>query len=210
MLYDSETTTKIVLRCYEYLQIRMRIPPRPINMNTNQHQTWVKRFIEAMPPSAGVDFIWDFLLFQFYTYSYQTHKIEPNPSWFLGKEAWRRYYEYEDGNFYFSRKWGSEHKYTCPVKSQNYTPISKDALEAERLRMSRISGPNYCVAKYGEGAYDEDSEMCVKCPHEKTCYTLFRNDGALYRKLEELPDNVCHVKLSTLNPCKYEGEDEKD
>lgn len=200
MLYDEETTIKIVLRCYEYLQIRMRVQPRSINMKTQQHQKWVKKFIAKLPPSAGADFIWDFLLFQFYMYARQTHKQPPLCSWFLMQEAWRRYEEYEEGAFYYSRLWGSEQKFSCPVKSHTYTPVKQEVLDKERLRMSRISGPNFCVAKYGEKAYVEGSEMCDKCPFEKTCYTLFCNEGNLYHKLEQLPNDVSgNVKLRPVN-----------
>jgi hypothetical protein len=39
--------------------------------------------------------------------------------------------------------------------------------------MSRISGANYCGAKYGDSPYDSTDVMCTTCPFEKDCIVLY-------------------------------------
>ena len=94
MLYSYNETLKIILRIYEYLQMRMKEQPRTLKMNKPLHRSAVVSFMETLPPTAGADFIWNFLLFQFYVFVGQDHERKPMPSWFMGKEAWRRWSEY--------------------------------------------------------------------------------------------------------------------
>ena len=121
MLYDYSTSLKIVLRIYEYLQVRAtKIQPRTIKMNKPLHRSTVVSFLGSLPPSAGADFIWDFLLFQFHVYSYQEHELKPMPSWFMGKEAWKRWKEYSEEAKWHAKEWAREKGLKNPVASTNY------------------------------------------------------------------------------------------
>ena len=74
MLYSYNETLKIILRIYEYLQMRMKEQPRTLKMNKPLHRSAVVSFMETLPPTAGADFIWNFLLFQFYVFVGQDHE----------------------------------------------------------------------------------------------------------------------------------------
>ena len=88
MIYSFEETLSIFLRIYGYLQINAtKKMPCSVKMEKPRHKTVVFSFIEKLPPDSGVDFIWEFLLFQFYFYSTQVHERRPLPGWFIGKEA---------------------------------------------------------------------------------------------------------------------------
>lgn len=191
MLYSYDDTFKIILRIYEYLQLRARIQPRMIKLYSQTHRNSVVSFMEKLPPSAGADFIWEFLLFQFYVYSTQDQELRPLPVWFMGKEAWRRWREYDDGARWHTHQWAAEKHLENPVKSKNYRNVEEDVLRNERLRMSRISGANFCVAKYGETPYNSADEICNTCPFEKGCITLFGDTDQkgknLFQTLQDIP-----------------------
>lgn len=173
MLYSHNETLKIVLRIYEYLQMKVKKQPRTLKMDKPLHRSAVVSFLESLPSTAGADFIWNFLVFQFYVFSEQDHKQKPMLSWFMGKEAWRRWNDYSDEAKWHSRDWARENGFRNPVISQNYTHISEEVFRKEKLRMSRISGPNFCIAKFGEDSYHSDDEICFSCPFKKDCEILF-------------------------------------
>ena len=97
MLYSYDDTLKIILRIYEYLQLRVKAQPRTLKMYSQRHRNSVVAFMEKLPPSAGADFIWEFFVFQFYIYQDQDQILRPMPVWFMGDEAWRRWREYDEG-----------------------------------------------------------------------------------------------------------------
>lgn len=219
MLYDYNTSLKIVLRIYEYLQVRAtKVQPRTIKMNKPLHRSTVVSFLGSLPPSAGADFIWDFLLFQFHVYSYQEHELKPMPSWFMGKEAWKRWKEYSEEAKWHAKEWAREKGLKNPVASTNYQPVSDDVFRRERLRMSRISGPNFCAAKFGDNPYNPDDDICYSCPFKKDCEMLFVKDKSgknLYQKAseadksgEELKQlNGTHVTLREISRMTDYGEE---
>lgn len=194
MIYSYEDTLKIFLKIYEYLQVNAtREMPCSVKMNKPRHRTVVISFLEKLPPSAGADFIWDFLTFQFYIYSQQVHDRRPMPSWFIGKEAWIRWRDYEEGSRWHAREWVSLRKLKNPVKLETFTSVSKKALRDERLRMSRISGPNFCGMKYGENPFDKTDIMCIKCPFYKDCETLFGTPNEDGKNLFQEIQNVAQT-----------------
>lgn len=147
--------------------------------------------MEKLPPSAGADFIWEFFVFQFYIYQDQDQILRPMPVWFMGDEAWRRWREYDEGARWHAKQWASEKHLENPVKSKSYKSVSEDTLRKERYRMSRISGANYCGAKYGDSPYDSTDVMCTTCPFEKDCIVLYgdkNKDGKnLFQALQDIP-----------------------
>lgn len=191
MLYSYDDTLKIILRIYEYLQLRQKAQPRTLKMYDKKHRASVVSFMAKLPPSAGADFIWEFLLFQFYTYSRQDQELRPMPNWFMGDEAWRRWREYDEGMKWHAQQWAAEKKLENPVKAKTYKPVSEDTLRKERYRMSRISGPNFCGAKYGDSPYNPKDAMCVTCPFEKDCAVLYGEKDSegrnLYQTLQDIP-----------------------
>lgn len=198
MLYDYNTSLKIVLRIYEYLQVRAtKVQPRTIKMNKPLHRSTVVSFLGSLPPSAGADFIWDFLLFQFHVYSSQEHELKPMPSWFMGKEAWKRWKEYSGEAKWHAKEWAREKGLKNPVASTNYQPVSDDVFRRERLRMSRISGPNFCAAKFGDNPYNPKDEICYTCPFEKDCKMLFGTKDASGKSLYEQISESAEKKSAT-------------
>lgn len=173
MLYENNTMLKIIVRIYEYLQIKAtRVQPRMIKMDKPSHRSSVVSFMTNLPPSAGAQFVWDFLVFQFYIYTQQNHERRPLPTWFIGKESWVRWSETSDEYKWHAKQWAQERGLVNPVINNKYALIPKDVFEKEKLRMSRISGPNFCFAKFGQSAYDEDSDTCFLCPFKKDCEAL--------------------------------------
>lgn len=172
MLYDMDTYQNIVLTLYDYLQRSVKKMPRSIKWEKPSHRKTVISFIESLPDTAGVQFIWDFLVFQFYIYNFQDQKLRPLPVWFMGKEAWERWKSYDSGARYHALEWAKEHHIENPLRNVNYKNVAQSVLEAERLRMSRISGPNYCGLKY-DNPYDGSSRMCMSCPFVWDCDTLY-------------------------------------
>lgn len=191
MLYSYDDTLKIILRIYEYLQLRVKAQPRTLKMYSQRHRNSVVAFMEKLPPSAGADFIWEFFVFQFYIYQDQDQILRPMPVWFMGDEAWRRWREYDEGARWHAKQWASEKHLENPVKSKSYKSVSEDTLRKERYRMSRISGANYCGAKYGDSPYDSTDVMCTTCPFEKDCIVLYgdkNKDGKnLFQALQDIP-----------------------
>lgn len=174
MIYSFEETLSIFLRIYGYLQINAaKKMPCSVKMEKPRHKTVVFSFIEKLPPDSGVDFIWEFLLFQFYFYSTQVHERRPLPGWFIGKEAWKRWNEYDEGSHYHVHEWARERGLKNPVKSREFINVTEDSLRKERLRMSRISGPNFCGMKYGDAPYDPKDEMCITCPFKNDCRVIY-------------------------------------
>lgn len=172
MLYDVETYQNVVLNIYDYLQRSVKKQPHSIKWEKSSHRKIVDSFIASLPDTAGVQFIWDFLLFQFYVYNFQDQQLRPLPAWFMGKEAWFRWNTYEDGAKYHALEWARLHRIENPLKNKSYQEISSMALNQERVRMSRISGPNYCGLKYDD-PYDSSSKLCMSCPFVMDCDILY-------------------------------------
>lgn len=192
MIYSYDDTLKIFLRIYEYLQVNAtREMPCSVKMDKPKHRAAVVSFLEKLPSSAGVDFIWEFLILQFYTYSTQVHDRRPLPVWFIGVEAWIRWRDYDEGAKWHAHEWAVSRKLENPVKSKTFIPVSEDALRRERLRMSRISGPNFCGMKYGDNPYNSEDIMCIKCPFTKDCEALYghpdKKGKNLFQQLQSIP-----------------------
>ena len=64
-------------------------------------------------------------LFAEYRFDYvgQDHERKPMPSWFMGKEAWRRWNEYSDEAKWHARDWAREKKLVNPVKTNTYEAV---------------------------------------------------------------------------------------
>ena len=102
MLYDEETLRGAVLRVYEYLSNQYVAEKRPHQYKPDKpvHRKALDGFVKSLPDSAGFDFIWRFLTYQFYIFEGQNHERRPLMQWFLGKEAWRRWNDYDEGMKY--------------------------------------------------------------------------------------------------------------
>lgn len=174
MLYSKEDFVKIVFRLYGYLQTTVKNQPRTLKPNNISHEKTLSKFYELLPENAGVDFLWDFLVFQFYVYQGQKHERKPNPNWFMGQEAFRRWYEYEGGARFYAKTWAAEKGLKNPLKKGEYRPVSEDSLKAERRRMSRISGANFCMMKYGNNCCDPESDICFDCPYLDDCLVIMK------------------------------------
>lgn len=192
-MYSKEELFRIVLIMYEYLQIKSKNPPRTIKVGKSVHKKAVEGFIDSLPPDSGVMFIWDFLVFQFYIYSTQIHERRPMPSWFMGREAWKRWNEYDEGARWHSQEWVRENKLVNPVLENKFKKVSDDVLNKERLRMSRISGPNFCFMKYGEEVFSDRDEICITCPFFSDCEILTKNISgvSIFQEVEESIKNMC-------------------
>lgn len=190
--------------------MKMKAQPRIIKMDKPLHRSVVISFMERLPSSAGADFIWDFLVFQFYTYSQQNHDRRPMPSWFLGKEAWNRWLEHSEEAHWHSKQWASERKLVNPVLCKKYKKIEDSVFLKEKLKMSRISGPNYCFMKF-DNPYDPDDDICFSCPFKKDCEVLCKKTKTGSTIMEEINNNlsdniVSHVRImdSVLGEEEYE------
>ena len=174
MLYDEETLRGAVLRIYEYLSNQFVAEGRPHQYKPDKpvHRKALNGFVKSLPDSAGFDFIWKFLSYQFYIYSGQKHGRRPLIQWFVGKEAWRRWREYDEGMKYHVEQWCAFNSLTNPVMEQKFTVLGADIHDRERLEMSRISGPNYCRLKVGEDAYTPGQGACLDCPFDELCKEL--------------------------------------
>lgn len=174
MLYDEETLRGAVLRVYEYLSNQYVAEKRPHQYKPDKpvHRKALDGFVNSLPDSAGFDFIWRFLTYQFYIFEGQNHERRPLMQWFLGKEAWRRWNDYDEGMKYHVEQWCVEKALTNPVVEQKYSPLSANAFDKERLAMSRISGPNYCSLKVGENFYTPNQGVCIDCPFDELCKEL--------------------------------------
>lgn len=174
MLYDEETLRGAVLRIYEYLSNQYIAEKRPHQYKPDKpvHRKALDGFVKSLPDSAGFDFIWRFLTYQFYIYDRQDHERRPLVQWFLGKEAWRRWNEYDEGMKYHVEQWCIEHSLTNPIVGDTYTKLGNSLFEEERLRMSRISGPNYCSLKIGSDFYTPRQGACLDCPFDELCKEL--------------------------------------
>lgn len=193
MIYNREETFMAVLIMYEYLQIKSKNPPRTIKVSKPIHRKAVEGFIDSLPSNSGVMFIWDFLTFQFYIYSTQNHERRPMPVWFMGKEAWKRWNEYDEGARWHAQEWVRENKLSNPVLENKFKKVPDDVLKKERLRMSRISGPNFCFMKYGEGVFSNKDEICVTCPFFNDCEMLTKEISgvSVLKEAEESIKNRC-------------------
>lgn len=202
MLYDYDKTLKITLRIFEYFQVKEEKQPHSLKFHKPLHRAAVVSFLEQLPPTAGADFIWNFLLLQFYTYHFQEQERRPTPQWFLGKEAWKRWNEYAEGVLFYAHEWARTRGYKNPVLLNSFKPVSKDIFERERLKMSRISGPNFCVAKYGDSPYEPDNGICRGCSFEKDCIVLFSmsEGSSLFQKLKSI--EVSKAEEKQLRPQK--------
>lgn len=191
MLYSYDETFKIILRIYEYLQFRVKPQPKMIKLYLQAHRDALINFMIKLPPSAGADFVWEFMLFQFYIYSSQNQALRPLPVWFMGKAAWERWETYDEGAKWHVQKWAAERHFLNPVKPNKFVNVAEEVLRKERYRMSRISGPNFCGAKYGDEPYDASDVMCLQCPFKKDCELLYTKiegeEENLFQSLKEIP-----------------------
>lgn len=219
MLYKEEECEKIIVRIYEYLQQKVKKQPRTLKMDRPLHRKAVASFIELLPPTAGIEYLWDFFVFQFYVFAFQEQKIKVTPLWFMGKEALRRWEEYDGGARWHAREWAQSLRLENPVKFSRYEALTDDILLKERMRMSRISGPNFCELKYGPACYDPASSVCEGCPFEKDCMVLFGRKDAngenLFQRLDRTaqgqPSLVTHVNLLNSRVVNYAvGEDDEE
>lgn len=174
MLYDEETLRGAVLRIYEYLSNQYIAEKRPHQYKPDKpvHRKALDGFVKSLPDSAGFDFIWKFLTYQFYIYDGQEHERRPLIQWFLGKEACRRWREYDEGMKHYVEQWCVEKGLTNPVVENTYTKLGDDLFDEERMKMSRISGPNYCSLKLGKDFYTSGQGVCVDCPFDELCKEL--------------------------------------
>lgn len=172
MLYDLEDCNEIVCRIYEYLSRKVSKPPHSIKWGKVRHQQAVQGFVQSFGDTAGVEAIWDFLVFQFYFYDTQTHERPPLPAWFLGVEARRRYEQASEGLKFYAWRWASSKGLCNPCVDLTYKGVKGDVFRAERERLSQVSGPNYCFAKYGENAYNPLDDVCAGCRFESDCKIL--------------------------------------
>lgn len=174
MLYDEETLRGAVLRIYEYLSNQYIAEKRPHQYKPDKpvHRKALDGFVKSLPDSAGFDFIWKFLTYQFYIYDGQEHERRPLIQWFLGKEAWRRWNDYDEGMKHYVEQWCVEKGLTNPVVENTYTKLGDDLFDEERMKMSRISGPNYCSLKLGKDFYTSGQGVCVDCPFDELCKEL--------------------------------------
>ena len=175
MLYDEETLRGAVLRIYEYLSNQFIAEKRPHFYKPDKpvHRKALDGFVKNLPESAGFDFIWKFLSYQFYIYAGQNHERRPLLAWFVGKEALRRWREYDDGMKYHVEQWCVEKGLTNPVVENTYTKLGDDLFDEERMRMSRISGPNYCSLKVDGIPYMPGQGVCLDCPFDELCKELW-------------------------------------
>lgn len=217
MLYKEEESVKIIVRIYEYLQQKVKKQPRTLKMEKPLHQRTVASFIELLPATAGVDFVWDFLVFQFYIFAFQEQKVRVMPAWFMGQEALRRWNEYDDGARWHSKEWAQSLHLENPIQLNQYEGLSDEALKRERFRMSRISGPNFCELKYGSQCYEPESDVCEGCPFEKGCRVLFgkpeKGGENLFQQIDrtakEEPIIMTHVNvLNSRVVSNYDTEEE--
>lgn len=210
MLYGYDDTQKIVLLIYEYLQSKLKKQPRTIKLFKPAHEKAVKTYINNLPSTAGADFIWEFFLFQFYTFNFQDQSRKPMPSWFMGKESWNRWRGYTKGARYYVHGWARENKLENPAKSRKFKPVSEDVFMRERKRMSRLAGADFCAPKYGDNPYDPTDEMCYTCPFKSSCEVLFGGEGETVYKtaLTKIKEPVAsRVNYNELKSAEYDKED---
>lgn len=175
MLYDEETLRGAVLRVYEYLSNQYVAEKRPHQYKPDKpvHRKALDGFVKSLPDSAGFDFIWKFLTYQFYIYDGQNQERRPLVQWFLGKEAWRRWNEYDEGMKYHVEQWCTERSLSNPILSQGkFIPLSSDIFDRERVVMSRSGGPVYCSMKV-EDPYTPGRGICKDCPYDNVCSELW-------------------------------------
>ena len=190
MLYNTEELQEIIFRIYEYLSTLVKEQPRSIKWHKPSYRQAVASFINRLPQTAGHQFIWDFLVFQFYIYDSQTHNQRPMLMWFIGNEAWNRWESYKEESRYFAREWAYLIGAKNPIQNNDYKVVVDEEQRKERLIYSRISGPNFCVAKYGENPYlKDDFEMCGCCPFKRDCEILFEVDDRGVTVLQRVQDS---------------------
>lgn len=175
MLYEPSTIGWAVVRIYEYLSEHAVEPQRcPHSYKPDKpiHRMAVDKFVSNLPISAGFDFLWNYLTFQFYLYSNQVHQRRPLISWFVGKESWRRWKDFENGYSYYVSEWVRSLGLKNPVIEKKFVGLNSEFFDRERLEMSRRSGPNYCFIKVGEDAFTPGQGACIDCPFEEDCSIL--------------------------------------
>ena len=174
MLYDRQQSIDYIIRIYAYLSGAVKIRPHSIKPDKELHIKVLDKFLATAPYNAGVDFIWRFLSFQFYVLATQDQKQRQAIGWFLGEKAFERYKANCNRDFYYYvTEWLKANDLKNPVRMVKYKGVSDAVLLAERYKMSRLSGPNYCRAKYGDSPHDTNSEVCNTCPFEMDCALLF-------------------------------------
>lgn len=178
-MYSKEELYNITVRIYEYLQVRVRKDPHCFK---ESHSKNVERFCNRLPEDAGADFIWNFIVYQFYLYENQNHTVRPTISWFLGKEAFERWRQASEEAKWYAREWCYSLGFRNPVLKMSYTGVTEDEIERERYRMSRISGPNYCGLKFSS-PFTPNQGCCAGCPFATDCNILFGGSGGVYREV---------------------------
>lgn len=175
MLYDEDTIRGAVLKIYEYLSDKAIEPdrcPHIYKPDKPVHRMALDKFVANLPPSAGFDFLWNFLTYQFYLYHRQAHARRPLISWFLGKEAWRRWEDFDEGYGFYVSEWLRSRGLHNPVVDNKFVKINRGFFEKERYEMSRRTGPNYCFMKIGNRAYTPGEGVCIDCPFTEDCSIL--------------------------------------
>lgn len=193
MLYDEEKLFQSIYKIYEYFRVRMKFEPRSLKLHTISHKRVVTRFIQSMPSSAGMDWIYKFLLFQFYVYSSQNQERQPLPVWFLGKAAFDRYNNASDGHLWYSLKWAEDNHFINPIFKHNYMGVSKNDLDEERKRMSLKAGLSYCGVKYKDLPFSFFDDICRKCVSYNDCKILSETVNGKQLFKEVMNSNVINV-----------------
>lgn len=65
MLYSYDDTLKIILRIYEYLQLRVKAQPRTLKMYSQRHRNSVVAFMENYHQAQGLTLYGSSLCFNF-------------------------------------------------------------------------------------------------------------------------------------------------
>ena len=207
MLYKTEDYQEIILRIYEHLSLLVKERPRSIKWDKPSYRQAVASFIERLPDTAGYQFIWDFLVFQFFIYDSQTHNQRPMLMWFIGQEAWNRWQSYKEEAKYLSREWAYFIGAKNPIQDNEFRILGDGIQREERLKYSRISGPNFCEAKYGPNPYTpDDFELCGKCPFCKDCEILFEEDSDGKTTLQRVEEQGLNFGIKAVNTREIDNE----
>lgn len=180
MLYTKEKLFDLTVCAYKYLQMRVKKDPHCFKYE--KQYKCVEKFCDNLPDDAGVDYIWNFMVYQFYLYQTQNHERRPTIQWFLGKEAYNRWNNASEESKWYSSEWAHSLGFKNPLYEIKYISVSEDAFYKERYRMSRISGPNYCAMKFSN-PYTPGEGCCVDCPFLKDCNILFSEEKAIYNEV---------------------------
>lgn len=174
-IYDREVLRGAVLEIYRYLSNNFVGDKRPHQYKPDKptYRKALEEFVDSLPESAGFEFLWDFLSYQFYIFSYENHARRPQMAWFIGKQAWKRWYDYDEGAKYHAKEWCAARGLSNPIIKEVFVPLGKNVFDAERMQMSRRVGPDYCRRKVADNPYTYNSGVCAGCPFDELCHELF-------------------------------------